>query len=348
MTIEKLQNLSKRYASNIELFKILDSKMLTQNLVLVKKSFYKKPYIKSRELVTFEDYQKRRVVPKSRELQSLIDEFLSVMKTKVNSSTYSQIEDKIERINIEYVDKLDAYGSSNSEEWTIRLPKNFDKHTLFHELLHQVSSIVEKKGMGKRVFVGLETQDIPYGTITPTRMGLALNEGLTEHLVEKYFNIPHEGSYAFEKNICKILELIVGEEKLKECYLNNDMVSLQNRCLTLIQNDNPDIFMNFIRSMDFIYYNQKSNKNGKYKKYVLDETCKEIGVFLSRMFINSLLEESNKLRSMGKTDQEIYKFQQEKIQKFTMLMQNKKCGLSLDISGTINLLNQTKENKKMN
>ena len=340
MTLDDLKKIDSRYAKNIKIFNLIDSKFLTQKLVVVRKSYYQKAYKSSKSLVSVEDYRNRRIVNRDPQISKLIEEFLSIIKTKVSKEQYKNIEDKVERINIVYDDNINGYGLSILENWTIKVKTNVDKHTLFHELLHQVTSIEEKKGAGRKIFIGLETQDIPFGALEPVRVGVALNEGLTELLVDNYFKTFHKESYAYEENICKILELILGENFLSQCYFGNDMQTLQSRCLSLLKSEDPYMFMNFVRSLDFINFNMKvdTNKYGekiiKNKKFVLEETSKEIGIFLSRMFISSLLEDSMLLKSRGIPNDEIKRIQQEKIENFTKLMQTKHAGLSLDISGT--------------
>lgn len=355
MTVEQLERISKLYSKNIPVFGILDSRKLTKDLVLCRKCNYTKIHSKSQALVTEEDKAKHKVQTRRKEVECYVNEFLRVLRDRVKPELFDEIAKKVERVAVKYGQgeftsaelaqwnkfSKTVKGISDPINWTTLINENTDKHTIYHELMHQITTTVEKQGYGKKIYCGFEYQDVKFGATEPTIVGRALNEGMTELMVQDYFGTEH--TYAFEKNICRILGLIVGEENLKEFYLTNDMEGLSKSCLHHLKSEDPQMFMNFVRAVDFIYNNQKASTLLKSnKRYVLDETCKEIGVFLSRMFINSLLEETKKLRDEGYTQESIYTMQQQRISKFTKMMQTKHAGLSLDISGTIHLLNQDK------
>jgi len=114
--------------------------------------------------------------------------FIQKILNKINkrSGWYSPDDNEIN-----YVDRLEA------------------KDTIFHELLHAASSIEDKEESIS--FSGFEQINCERWQ----KIGRALNEGYTELLNQRYFS-PVRDVYTMEVTIAKMIERIVGREKMTE------------------------------------------------------------------------------------------------------------------------------------
>lgn len=94
----------------------------------------------------------------------------------------------------------------------VLLGNNHYINSLFHELLHMASTIFQD-GI---IYSGLSEQNI----------GIGLNEGYTELLAKRYFDKSSNNGYIFETQIAKLLELIIGQEKMESYYFNANLYGL--------------------------------------------------------------------------------------------------------------------------
>lgn len=114
------------------------------------------------------------------------------------------------------------------------------EETLYHELLHAASSR-KKDGI---YFIGF-MQD-------PPTIGVAINEGYTELLNQRYFQKDKEDKYVmyhYEVAVVEILELIIGKEKMTSLYFNNDLKGLVEE---LSKYQDIDKIKEFISNLDTI------------------------------------------------------------------------------------------------
>ena len=134
----------------------------------------------------------------------------------------------IEPPQIKRIDDQDqSYGGFyNRSDGTIYINTSCDlpyfETIIVHEIIHYISD--------GNIYSGIVyTLDIQ-GDIAG--MGSYLNEGLTEYFAQeiKHFNyVKNElDVYYFESYVAKILSTIIGEEKLKEIYLNNSYQELKD------------------------------------------------------------------------------------------------------------------------
>lgn len=121
----------------------------------------------------------------------------------------------------------------------VKISKDYDRSTLFHELFHVASRILEDK----KLYNGFRQKN---------NVGIGLNEGYTEHMVKKYFfdykDVRDSYSYFLEREISLIIELIVGEQFMEKCYFNADLLSLT---LELEKYNEKDNIYKFIGDLDF-------------------------------------------------------------------------------------------------
>ena len=93
------------------------------------------------------------------------------------------------------------------------------KNLIAHELLHMSTSKIEENTF----YCGFQQTNKKTGI----NIGIALNEGYTEHLNQQYFFPDYfDDSYIHEQSIAYEIEKIVGKEKMEKYYFNADLYSL--------------------------------------------------------------------------------------------------------------------------
>lgn len=138
----------------------------------------------------------------------------------------------------------------------IKILKRSKKDVLPHELFHMASSIYDKKhNKGFSGFLQIDWK-------TGHDIGNGLNEGYTELLTSRYFNIDDVTSdeYKTSKTFAFLLEKIVGQEFMEKSYLKANLPSL------ITELEKYDTIENIIR---FIYAWDYYFKYSEYKKLLL-------------------------------------------------------------------------------
>jgi len=146
----------------------------------------------------------------------------------------------------------------------------YELTSIYHELFHMASNYYwEEKG---QLFTGFEQ------STTFDRVGVGINEGYTEILVKRYFNI--DGTpYVDEMKLASIIETVVGKEKMTQLYFKADLKGLMDEIKIYADGYN---IRKFIDLVDCIY----NNKN--YEGCTLIETYGLAYGFALRIVANKL------------------------------------------------------------
>lgn len=204
-----------------------------------------------------------------------------------------------------------AGGAYDPKENTLHLKESLISKTigaLTHELLHASSTYYDKeKGI---IFCGLSQLYINQEDPKKSEMyGMALNEGYTQHLNNKYFvdkdsvtlslfgkdhtlqmdNKITQEIYEEEQIIAKALDAIVGEEKMRSFYFRGDLNGLVKELEQYAPRETIYQFINYTDTLCF-YSKDKNSSN---------EELKEV-----KTFINSLLLRMY-VKSQKKNDKDI-------------------------------------------
>ena len=115
----------------------------------------------------------------------------------------------------------------------------------------------------------------------------ALNEGYTEYFNQKYITKDKNSGYKYHVQVAKILEFIIGEEKIKSLYLNSNLKGLVKQ---LEQYISKEKIINFIINLDKILLIQ-NQLNTTYilsleEKQKLLNLYNEITIFLYKVYSN--------------------------------------------------------------
>ena len=134
----------------------------------------------------------------------------------------------VEEIPEEDFLKHGSFGIYYAKTNTLKILKNISKfninitedeliETFLHELIHVLTSYVLLEE--DKILEGINYRRI---SDKASSFFLAINEGITQYIVNDLLNLKNSDAYIFETHIAKQLSLIIGKEKLLTCYSNND------------------------------------------------------------------------------------------------------------------------------
>lgn len=169
---------------------------------------------------------------------------------------------------------LKASGSYNDIKNRIAINPKFDKKAIYHELFHMASAKVE----GDALYCGF-SQKISNNK----RICEGLNEGYTELLCARYFT-NHPTAYEYEVKQVKLLEQIVGQEKMEKLYITANLKGLINE-LRLYAYDYE--IAEFISAFEFLHKHLDSN-NFSHKNRLIEISLKRVNNFLLNTYITKL------------------------------------------------------------
>lgn len=177
-----------------------------------------------------------------------------------------------------YCQKKNVIVTINTSKYPKTVQKYIDQeqmHSILnHELLHLSSSARYEK---TNVFSKMNSGFFQY-SIGQIEIGRGINEGYTELLNKRYFG--EKGyivAYEYEMLITKIIELIIGKEKMENFYFNANLNGLIQE---LSKYSDTESVKEFILDVDLI---NKSLSNIYIKDKDLLETNQNITKFLAEL-----------------------------------------------------------------
>lgn len=179
---------------------------------------------------------------------------------------------------------LNNYGLYNIHDNKIKMLKKIDRHTLFHELFHSASTIVGNKEFCSGLSRRINERDI----------GDGLNEGYTDLMVSKYFDVRlnDENCFCSLVAIAKSLDYLIGKDKMEKFYLNADLHSLVQELSKYYFSEE---ISNFISTTDFLYYMLAKKYLSTDQLDVLYDIKEEIIKFITRGICLKLKDENKTL-----------------------------------------------------
>ena len=214
-----------------------------------------------------------------------IKSFIDIMKDFDLSKFYLNIKDlEITPVEKNETSIYDAGAEYDFFANVIRYNRNKLKDKIMHELLH-VATRVE---LDDRINVGfLQTLNSGYG------IGIGLNEGYTSLMDDRYFkeysNKTDEeinNIYPTEKYICRLLDLLIGEGKMEDYYMNADLYGLYNELASL---SNIKETSDFIVNVDKLHDEMNRKPIHNYRNILI--TYPKIMYYLSKCFLYRFKEE---------------------------------------------------------
>ena len=211
-----------------------------------------------------------------------IELFSSVMIDNFSSDNLSSFYNNILNLKVNYQEYHEGNsickisGSYIVNENTINVTDISTEGVIYHELFHLASSFVD----GDNLHSGF-SQNSKSGVI-----GVGINEGYTEVLTNRYFNVVDNNAYPFERYAVSKLEQVVGKELMESLYLNADLYGLINE---LGQYMKFEDIMKFIANMDFLTKHLSVDKKKRIENKIIKKSLKEVNSFLLDVCSNKLL-----------------------------------------------------------
>lgn len=201
-----------------------------QNIVEVFRSILENKF-KEEDLYIF--YKNIRTL-KIKQKPILLELIYSLFKETRITGLYNLYKNEISVLPIQNNKLLNKYIGIEKEEYIA---------SMYHELLHMSSTILDKEN--NIVFSGFYQSD-------KTNIGIALDDGYTELLLHRYFNIKKEYiTYLYEYIIAKNIERIITKEKMTSLYFKADLYNLVG---LLEEYSNITETENFIKDLDTLYF----------------------------------------------------------------------------------------------
>ena len=179
---------------------------------------------------------------------NILDTFTEVIVNNIDkddlSNFYRNMSDltyKRKIINPHFSFFSTTAGIYNSKKNMVSIYQN-KKSIIFHELLHVASSKYEDNIRKEGLSIN------PFGNKI---IGTGINEGYTELLASRLFNIDSEVCYGYQYQllVAQKLEQILGEEYIKRYYFNANLPGLiDDLCLY----DSKEKVLEFLNSCDYL------------------------------------------------------------------------------------------------
>lgn len=176
-----------------------------------------------------------------------------IFKNSTVTGEYYLDDNIISILPLEDSSKFKKFISMNASEYIANL---------YHELLHMASTI--KSESGRVAFSGLSQ------VRTEDSIGVALDDGYTEILLYRYFDLDKEYmSYNYEVLIISLLEEIISKDRMTELYFTANLYDFVSELEKYNSRNNIIKFMNDLDSLyvledhtkiyrkDIIYYHNE-------------------------------------------------------------------------------------------
>lgn len=164
-----------------------------------------------------------------------LNNFIRIMKKNFPDIDQRLLAKNINFLNIEYTPhKRDSYYYPLTN--TITLSKRQD---IYHELFHMASAMVDDEY--DLIYQGISQCDlISRKKQIGTTITFGINEGYTELLTERYFNINTRENYIYdiEKFYASKIEEIIGFKKMAEIYFKANLNELMRELLNYQSEEN--------------------------------------------------------------------------------------------------------------
>lgn len=187
---------------------------------------------------------------------TVIETFKEVMKKNLSMENYNILINNIKKVKVKHKRDKDTdinITTGNIDDKGIITLYELDDITLYHELFHASSTYYDEKQDNS--FSGFH-----HHLRNPQKfIGLGFNEGYTQLLTERYFNNSQSrDSYVNEVHYVKLIENLIGKEKMLDLYFKSD---LNNLILELCKNNSEEKVFEFLANMDLFIISNKIRKD---------------------------------------------------------------------------------------
>ncbi len=214
-----------------------------------------------------------------------LDHFVDGIRNNIDADNLSNMNRNLATLDYR-VRKINPYISFNSVVSGVYDSKKnridiFEENEaiIYHELLHMASSIYKNK---KR-YEGLCDMSLD---IDNRIIGIALNEGYTEVLARRLFNINSTvcNGYEYAVYIAQLLEIIIGKDNMERYYFNANLPGLID---DLSKYNSLNQVIDFIEACDFVL-GSLDKSFIKFRREAVWTKLGEINKFLSTTYARKM------------------------------------------------------------
>ena len=212
--------------------------------------------------------------------------FIDVMKKNFNDAFLNNFYRNLKNLTVEEVerDKDDppCEGVYYATDNRVAMTKGSTYvGGIFHELFHMASSAVK----GDMRYIGFRQ----YNVKTGVTFGVGLNEGYTQLLAERYFDLENDArSYIFQSDYAKMIEDIVGKDKMEGLYLNANLSGLIKELKKYISEEE---IMRFIADLDFLTKNLSARKPSRRQRALAQKCFNRLNRFIIICYARKTINE---------------------------------------------------------
>ena len=223
-------------------------------------------------------------------VRPIIDEFISVLEKNFPEDVIDHFYRNIRTLKLVKKKRMpsQAVGAFNRKKNEILYKDDAIEeldYTLFHEFFHLASCHDKKVG---------------FHDYTVNR-GWGINEGFTEFLTVKYFGLDEDSvGYLFEISVVNILNSILGEEKMRELYMNANYLGLSLLLEQYLDRKESDDFVQKIDRFTFLTAEVPILQNLTLVRHYTSSITKEVSRLLAKMYIKKNI---NTLQSIPYQDE---------------------------------------------
>lgn len=221
------------------------------------------------------------------EYSKIVKEFSYKMIEKFPKENLTNLYNNINNIKINCkktlrIDNTIYAGSYSTKKNKITIATEDYLSTITHELLHMSSS----KYINNIIYSGFSQ------IYKHINIGTGITEGYTELLNKRYFN-SQDNCYHVESHIAKIIEEIIGQEKMENLYFNANLNGLNEE---LKKYSTTKEILEFIKNTDYLSDNTTVNLSPIQNK-ILDQKINKIIEFLLTTYIKKIISNKEKVTS---------------------------------------------------
>lgn len=210
------------------------------------------------------------------EVSLAIQKFINTISKDFTKEELVLFYRNISSLKVERTNNKDICGRYNILKNKIEIT---NINHIYHELFHVATTIHTKDSE----ICGFWQ----YNSSLDDGIGNGLNEGYTQLITERYFDVEDvkDDSYRYEIIVAKALEHIIGKDKMKSLYINANL----NGIIKELKNYNStkEVFC-FMNRLDFICNNRYKSNLSYFRQNKVIEYIRYINHFLIVSYIDKL------------------------------------------------------------
>lgn len=218
-------------------------------------------------------------------------EDLTFFYRNVNNINVHQVITDFSKLLFSLIKSQNINGIYLAGSNSISINKECLDSSLYHEIFHMATAYSEKEktfcGFAQGYLTSYDEANYDNFLI----LGKALNEGYTEIMNNRYFNIDiSKSGYAYYIDMASKIEKIVGTKFMEKQYMHANLKGLIEE---LAKYSSIEDTINFIKNMDFYHMHIRDKRKIPYEKRLLKKCKRDCALFIINAYINKIKMDYN-------------------------------------------------------